>query len=204
MPQLAQAIRDARYDLDAFLQFLDRQDDNRWELVDGHPVMMAGGTLDHNTIALNIASGLRPAARKLGFRVHISDVLVINPENESFAAFPDVVVACGPEQGNERVLKHPDIVVEVLSLSTVIFDRGKKFDNYRDTPSIQQIFFVYQDQIRVEMWNRVDGGSADEPDEWIMTSLTELDAGAPFSRLGVTLTLNEIYLDAIPRAASNR
>lgn len=202
MSQLARALRDARYDLEAFLLFLDRQENKRWELIDGQPFMMAGGTLDHNTIALNVATGLRPAARKQGCRIHMSDVLVVNPENETFAAFPDVVVACGPEKGTDRLLRHPQIIVEVLSLSTVLFDRGKKFDNYRETPSVEQIFFIYQDQVRVEMWSRVVETNPDEPDTWAMTVLTDLSAVASFPRLDARLALTEIYLDAMPQAIS--
>ncbi len=202
MSQPARSPRNARYDLDAFLQFLDRQEDERWELIDGQAILMAGGTLDHNTIALNIASGLRPAARQQGCRVHMSDVLVVNPENQDFAAFPDVVVACGPEKGTDRLLRHPNIVIEVLSLSTVIFDRGKKFDNYRDTPSIEQVVFIYQDQVRVEIWTRIVNTTIGEPDTWAMTVLTELSTVAPFPRLDVSLTLAEIYLDAMPQAPS--
>lgn len=201
MSHPARANTAALYDVDEFLTFLDGRQDERWELIDGHPVMMAGGSLDHNTIALNLALLLRPPAQKAGCRVQSADVLVRNAEKGGFLAFPDVLVHCGPHAGTDRILTEPTIIIEVLSRSTLIFDRGIKFERYREMKSIEQICFVYQDQIRVESWTRTDQVLDEKTDVWQMKTLTELSMAAHIVRLDVDLALADIYADAFPQTA---
>jgi Uma2 family endonuclease len=202
MSELAQALSSAKYDVDAFLIFLDNHPDERWELIDGHPIMMAGGTLDHNTITLNLARLLYPHARKSGCRVQTSDVLVRNPKDQDFAALPDVLVHCGSRDGQQRLLGDPAIIIEVLSRSTVIFDRGRKFAQYRAMPSVQQIVFIYQDQVRVENWTRTEATETASDEPWVMQTLSTLDSRVTFSRLDAETSLSDIYEDARPESGA--
>ncbi len=49
-------------------------------------------------------------------------------------------------------------MVEVLSPCTIDYDRGPKPDLYKGNPTMGHIVLVYQDQMRVEYYQRTPGG----------------------------------------------
>jgi len=65
-------------------------------------------------------------------RAAAADVKVaIAPEGPF--VYPDVVVSCDErDQPSEYVIRHPTLIVEVLSENTAVFDGGKKFAWYRE------------------------------------------------------------------------
>jgi len=78
------------------------------------------------------------------------------------AAFePDVVIRCGPTNPRSRAATDPVVVFEVLSPSTMRYDRGTKLERYREIASLKQIVLVYQDSI----WTSLRGveGSVKNP-----------------------------------------
>ncbi len=78
--------------VEEYLQ-LDRDSiDTRYEYIDGHVIMMAGGTLDHATISANIISVLRNLLRGNPFRVFTTAARVCISETRY--VYPDVSVSC--------------------------------------------------------------------------------------------------------------
>src|SRR5262245_55764944 len=68
-PQLAP---EERMTIEEFLAFTEsRPDDERWELIEGVPVMQAAPTALHQTIVVNIAAVLRAEKRRLNASWHI-------------------------------------------------------------------------------------------------------------------------------------
>jgi Uma2 family endonuclease len=180
--------------VEEFLAFVDRRPDERYELIDGQPVMMAGVTIRHADIVGNIFASLRPASRSKGCRAVASDVLTGKSFKESFAAAPDVMVICEKVNELDRLATKPAIVVEVLSKSTMWRDRGVKFEAYKAIPSLTQIVFVYQDQVRVESWTRADGPDIDG-DDWALDTAIRLSDSVTFVAIGHELPASEIYAD---------
>ena len=161
----------------------EREQEERHEYVDGVIRLMTGGTLDHNTIAGNVASGLRAGRGGGPCRVFAAAVKVV----AGFAAlYPDVVTTRTPGFGQSDVVPEPEIVVEVLARPTQSFDRGAKLDAYQGIPSLKQYVLIAQDEIRVSVYEREDGG-------WRYRTLQDLDAGLEFPAAGATLALAEIY-----------
>jgi len=175
-------------DVGAFLTFLDaRRPGERWELHDGVPRLMVGGTARHGILTANIIRAIFDAARSRGCRALTSTLWQAN----EFSAFePDVVVACGRQDDLDRHIKNPVLVFEVLSPSTMRYDRGLQFDGYRRMESIQQIVFVYQDSIRVEAYFRNGDSWAESPK--VLVSRTD-SLAIPI--LGTSLPLEAVYLD---------
>ena len=102
--------------VEGFLAFLDqRSGDEKWELIDGVPLMITGGTLHHARIGGNIDRLLGPAAERRGC-MSLRGFLVEANEISSFE--PDVMVRCGNLDGRSRRAQDPVIVFEVLSPST--------------------------------------------------------------------------------------
>jgi Uma2 family endonuclease len=74
-------------------EYLDReqQADYKSEYIDGEIVPMAGGTTNHNQIALNMATELNFAVKKLDYRVYMGDVRLWIPEKRIFT-YPDLML----------------------------------------------------------------------------------------------------------------
>jgi Uma2 family endonuclease len=161
----------------------EREQEERYEYVDGVIRMMVGGTLDHNTIAGNVFSALHSQLRGGLCRVFVEGVKVVSA---SATMYPDVVVTCASGSGRSDVVPEPDIVVEVLSRSTQGFDRGPKLDAYQQIASLKQYILIAQEEIRVSVYERDEGG-------WRYRTLENPDARLAFAVGGGAMTLAEIY-----------
>jgi Uma2 family endonuclease len=135
-------------------EFLDWDDgtDRRHELVDGRIVAMAPPSEVHATIVSNltirIGNQLRAPCRVLGeFGARLAD------RDDSFYQF-DLAVTCAPADAGRRYIADPVLIVEVLSPSTQLHDRGRKLEDYRQLPSVKEILLVASEQRRVQHWRR--------------------------------------------------
>ncbi len=162
-------------------------DDTRWELVDGHILAMTNPNEDHGQIAYALGAALRDAAKQKGCRVNIGGLRVQASADmdATMATIPDITVRCGERVGRHWITD-PVIVVEVLSPSTMDFDRGLKLDFYKSFPTMLDIVLLYQDQIRVEHYRR-------EADGWAMAPLTRVADSLAFVGLPCSVGLAEIY-----------
>jgi Uma2 family endonuclease len=82
-------------------------------------------------------------------------------DNEGQLFAPDVLLRCGPADDARRHVDDPVIVFEVLSPSTMNRDRGNKLLAYLQCPTLQTMVLVYQDERRVEVWQRGADGAFD-------------------------------------------
>lgn len=105
--------------------------------------------------------------------------------------YPDVMVISGElmQRGRHRdVAANPKVVVEVLSKSTVGFDKLVKIPIYQRTPPISDILFVAQDRNLVECISRAG-------EKWNSTVYTQLSAVVELSSINCTLALSGVYLN---------
>ena len=171
-----------------FLMFLDgepERKDQKWELHDGVPKLMVCGTAAHSMIAGNIDRALFGQARDRGCEVMRGFLAQAN----NHAAFePDVVIRCGPTNPRSRAATDPVVVFEVLSPSTMRYDRGTKLERYREIASLKQIVLVYQDSIRLEAWLREGEDWTEEP-----IILLSLEEALSIPALQTDLPLSAIY-----------
>lgn len=184
----ASALAESAISIAAFEAFLERQeDDTLWELVAGEIVAMTNPTQIHEKIVSNIAGPLQRAldGRRChvfigGMRVQRSD----SPHGTS-AIRPDILLRCG---GLERTNYVTDAlaIAEVLSPSTMDLDRGDKLGFYKGLPTMRHIALVYQDQMRIELYDRTDRG-------WEMEFLTTPDSVLHFDAVRFALPLREVY-----------
>ncbi|KPQ40180.1 MAG: putative protein conserved in cyanobacteria [Phormidium sp. OSCR] len=140
-------------------EYLDweAQQEYRYEYIDGEIIAMTGGTIPHNDIALNFYRALYPHLRQRGCRANVSDVKVEDSKNERYF-YPDLVVTCDAEDLRAQdLVKHPTVIVEVLSPSTAGGDRGTKLKCYRQIPSLQEYVLVDSQSMAVELYRRGNG-----------------------------------------------
>jgi Uma2 family endonuclease len=114
-----------------------------YEYVNGQVYAMAGGTLPHNDIAVNLTSALRAFLRGTGCKVRMADAKVrVSAAGPYF--YPDLVVSCDDrDQRAIEAISYPKCIVEVLSPSTAAgFDRGDKFRYYRRISTLEEYLLL--------------------------------------------------------------
>ena len=174
--------------VDEFLAFVDDHPGEKWELIDGAPVAMAGGTLRHALIGSNLAYALEGPARSKGCRA-LRDMFLRIAANDGHVFDPDVMIRCGPAGDLlTRTIDDAGAVFEVLSPSTMIRDRGVKLGAYMQAPGLRQIVLVYPGELRVESWTRDDGAAWPEEPQ-VLT--------APTATLNVPLVAAHLPLAGI-------
>lgn len=135
------------------------------EYRDGLIIPMAGGTPNHNRIALNLSTGLNFALKGQAYDVFTSDLRLWIPQARLYT-YPDVMVVSGQLQFAESrrdTITNPLIIVEVLSESTANYDRGEKFRLYRTIPTLQEYILISQSEMHVEQFAK----TADK--KWILS-----------------------------------
>jgi Uma2 family endonuclease len=148
----------------------------KYEYIDGQVFAMTGGTIPHSEIGVNLAAALKNHLRGKGCKVLMADAKVGVSEKGPFH-YPDVMVSCDERDRRAiEVIYHPCLIVEVLSPSTEEFDRGKKFQNYRQIPTLKAYILISAEQIMVECFRLNDLGiwelyTYTEGDEFKLTSL---------------------------------
>ena len=99
------------------------------------------------------------------------------------AQIPDIVVPCGqPLEGGYTGA--PLLVVEVLSPSTLVPDRGRKTEFDQTVPSLAVLLLVHQDEARVEVWRRAPDWTVEVAGPGAVIDLPEL---------GGALSVAEVY-----------
>jgi Uma2 family endonuclease len=167
----------------------ERAAPDRHELIDGEVVAMSGGTREHSLIALNIGDELRAALRERPCEVFSSDMRIKVAATGRYT-YPDVAALRGaPEFEDEArdTLLNPAAVFEVLSDSTESYDRGEKFAQYRQLPSLTDYVLASQKAMLVEHFHRQPDGS------WLLRVCGPGERVA-LAALGCDLALDEVYL----------
>ena len=184
----ATALRETPTTIAEFDAFLEGQEDSRrWELVAGEIVAMTNPTDVHEQIVANIGTALVQAIDRERCHVFFGGVRVQRSANTSAhdKPRPDLLYRCGPLTGRNFVTD-PLALVEVLSPSTIDVDRGGKLHFYKRLPTLRHVALVYQDQVRVELYDRTDRG-------WEPEFLTKPDALLHLDVARFTMPLSEVY-----------
>lgn len=133
------------------------------EFVDGALWAMSGGTPEHNLIASNTLLRMGMALLGRPCRVYNSDQLVhVHDEEDDATLYPDVGVYCdgGTRSTTQaRAFTDPVVLVEVLSGSTEVYDRDRKFSLYRKLSSLRHYVLLTQDRQQAEVYHRNDDGT---------------------------------------------
>lgn len=191
---MGQAQVAGRFDLAGFLAWEAEQPD-RHEWVDGEVMLKPSASDAHNRIAGNLAIGLKTAMRGTPCRTFMAD-MKLYIEAADAVVYPDVFVTCDPRDRSaeaDPAKRHPTLVVEVISNSTGACDRGRKFALYRSVASLQEVLFVEQDRMQVDLFRRNDDG------HWVLYPAGAADE-IELASLGQVLSVASVYEDVLPAA----
>ncbi|MCB9454158.1 MAG: Uma2 family endonuclease [Anaerolineaceae bacterium] len=167
----------------------ERQSDIKHEYLNGEIFAMSGASRKHILICVSTTNALFDLLSNDPCEIYQTDMRVKVGTGRLYT-YPDIVIACGePEftEDKEDTLLNPIIIIEVLSPSTEIYDRGKKFQYYREIESLREYILVSQDSPRVERYLR------QENDAWLYTDANGLDAHITLESVGCTLPLANMY-----------
>ena len=171
--------------LEKFFSLIESDPEHRYELIDGYPYMMTGGSPDHAIMGANLVGIFRQQLRKRPCIVYNSEVY-IELDGEENCLCPDASISCDRRDRHAiKVIHYPCVVAEVLSPSTKARDRGIKADLYQNTPSVQEILFIDTKVIRIQLHRR-------EADYWIMRNFTHDDT-IELGSVGVQFSVAEVY-----------
>ncbi len=173
-----------------------------WERDESGRILgMAGGTAAHADIACNLIRALGNRLDQTPCKVGNSDLRVRIPRTGRYN-YPDVSVTCAPRVFDppdpELTLVNPQVVIEVLSVSTAHADWSEKRADYLSIDTLREYVLVSQHAPWVDTVHRRPDGS------WAFGPWAEgLDSAVTFPSLGVTVPLAEVYAGvAFPRAAN--
>jgi Uma2 family endonuclease len=171
--------------VDEYLKF-EEMSTIKHEYIGGELFAMTGATKRHNVIAVNLTTALHEHLRGGPCRAFVESVKVrLTVRRNEILYYPDVSVACGPQDLDEVFLTDPRLIVEVLSPSTARIDRHEKALNYREIQTLEEYVVVAQDKLEVTVFRRSE--------DWCAQVMTLRDESAEFRSIDFTLPLNRIY-----------
>jgi Uma2 family endonuclease len=177
----------------------ERTSEERHEFLDGQVYAMAGESLEHGIICINLSGILRTQLLGKFCQVLSKDMKVrsgarpqMTRSAKGLYSYPDLLVVCGEPLFHDRyrdVLLNPQMIIEVLSPSTEAFDRGQKFMRYRTwLPSLTDYILVTQSQPLIEQFTRAASGA------WTIGPATsDLMGSLQISSIDCSLPLTEVY-----------
>ncbi|HEX8325442.1 MAG TPA: Uma2 family endonuclease [Tepidisphaeraceae bacterium] len=154
-------------------------------------VDMAGGSLEHSRIVVNIIGETGNRLKGKPCEVFDPNFRIGRPGSRR-THYPDATIVCGPPAIDERdksrqTFLNPTVIFEVLSPTTESYDRVKKFDAYRELESLREYVLVYQTQAEILTFFREAGGV------WTFRVLRGTDGTLPLRSVDIELSLAEVY-----------
>ena len=158
------------------------------EYYNGQIVAMSGASRAHNRITVDIIVQLSNQLMEGECEVFASEMRVRTSPTVSYF-YPDVIVVCDEprfEDDTFDTLLNPIVVIEVLLSSTAAYDRGEKFEYYKQLASLQAYILISQDRVRVESYRR-------QGTRWLHNTFQHLEAVLPLASIECEVPLRVIY-----------
>jgi Uma2 family endonuclease len=159
--------------------------EERFELVEGEVVMMAGAGRRHDRIVVNLTAAVHAQVRGGPCQTFTSDTYISTlPSTRRMA---DLGVDCGKPDEASLTADKPALVIEVLSPTTGGFDVTIKLAEYQSLPWMQYILLVNTETPTVHLYLRDGDG------RWEDRVIKGLDALIELPKLDMVLKLADVY-----------
>lgn len=162
---------------------LENETGERYELVRGFPIVaMAGAKRSHTVIVSNLARLLGNHLNEQNSPCYpsVNDLKVKISDDTYY--YPDVVVDCGDE---ENFANQPKLIIEVLSNSTEMRDKGLKLKDYTQLASLEEYAVIKQNFIEVMVFRKKNAWR--NPDVYLSGDVVA------FESVGLNLPVEDIY-----------
>lgn len=168
---------------------LEETAEEKHEYYRGEIFAMAGGTIAHNRLVRNALTAIDEFLAGKNCEVFPSDLKVHNEANSLFT-YPDISIVCGePQKWQDRndTITNPVVIIEVLSESTQLYDRGQKFKLYRSIPSLKEYLLVSSLEYMVEHFTK------QAEDAWNFRELSNPEDQLTIESIGFSCPIIELY-----------
>lgn len=125
--------------------------DTRHEYIDGAVFAMAGASRNHQRLVGNLLAALNQYLANSPCEPFAND-LKIKADRCFF--YPDLVVVCDDDEGDDYFTEKPRLIIEVLSKTTRRLDKTTKLAAYKTLPSLLEYVLIEQDHVEVELFRR--------------------------------------------------
>lgn len=98
----------------------------------------------------------------------------------------------------DLIVKHPSLIVEVLSTSTAEKDRSTKLKIYQKISSLLYYVLISQYDKQVEVYSRID-----DSDEWLYKLYEKPEEVIKFPRIDFEISIEEIYDNVVIEESQN-
>jgi Uma2 family endonuclease len=177
------------FTIEEYLQ-IQREGGEKYEFYRGEIFSMAGASVKHNIISVNIIAELRSKLKNSPCRPYGSDMRIHIPENTLYT-YPDISVICNnisTLNPDDDTAVRPTLIFEILSETGRDYDRGGKFKLYRDIPTLKEYIIVDSLNVSVEL-------NAITQDGWRLNEINKLSDSFIIPSLKITVSLKDIYSD---------
>ena len=159
-----------------------------WQLIDGVPDAMAPPGRVHARIQSELSRLVDNHLVETGRPCHAFVTPGVKPRAQSSRNMrvPDVAVSCTPDDGGDRELKDPILIIEILSPS----NHARTWANvwtYETIPSVQEILIVQSESMGIDLLRRGPDGA------WPTDPETILEGPFTLTSIGLTLTITDLY-----------
>ena len=156
----------------------------------GELLAMSGAGNRHNIIFSNLFGEMAFKLKGKSCQPYGPDMRINIPENTLYT-YPDISVFRGELQlspDNEDTAVHPTVLIEILSPGTRDYDRGGKFNLYRDIPALKEYILVDSLSVHVEAFR------LNATNHWELEEFKKLSDNLHFPSINISIPLEEIYL----------
>ena len=168
---------------------IERQAEYKSEYFQGEMFARSLAGFSHYLIATNVLVELDPQLRPRGWQVVVAD-LRVHIRSTGFYTYPDLVARCGePRFLDDQLdtLLNPVLIIEILSLSTEMYDRTRKWEQYQSIESLQEYLLTSSDRTHADLYSRQQNG------RWMFSSASRIEDTLEIPSLGCALKLSAIY-----------
>jgi Uma2 family endonuclease len=170
---------------------MERETLHKHEYYRGEVFAMSGASIHHNDVFSNLFGYLSSKLKGKNCKPYGSDLRIHIPLNTLYT-YPDISIICGKPETTDNsfdTITNPSVIIEILSPSTKSYDRGDKFNLYRQIPTLQEYILIDSETVSVEHFVKTD------VHEWMLTELKSITDTFMIKTVAIPVALEELYLD---------
>jgi Uma2 family endonuclease len=176
------------YTQEEYLAF-ERESPERHEYYQGEIFNMSGASYEHNVIEDNVRVSLGSFLKGKNCR-SLGSNLRVHVQKNTLYTYPDILIVCGEPKFLDNTfdtLLNPSVLFEILSPSTANYDKGTKFELYRDIESLKEYVLINSTKMHVEHYQR------NTEQSWTLTEYKSLEDSFELKTISKPMILAEIY-----------
>lgn len=178
-----------KYFTEAEYLAFEREAQERHEYYKGEIFKINSESYHHNVIEDNLRGRIGSFLKDKPCRSFGSNLRVHSPKNTLYT-YPDILIVCGEPRFIDNqfdTLLNPSVLIEILSPSTANYDKGIKFELYRDIESLKEYVLINSGKVHVELYLRNNDQS------WTLTEYKSLEDSFELKTIGKQMLLTEVY-----------